>query len=569
MLFNKEMNNKTIQNTQTIRKLMIVESPAKIYKIRKILKDNWVIIPCYGHLEDLPEDRLGVKVTERTIEYEFVLKNEKKDVVRKIIELAYTCKEVYIATDPDREGEAIAYQISKYLPKEIPVYRVTFNALTEKEVLRGINNKRSIDINLVESQIARRVIDRLIGYVLSPMISREYGIPLAVGRVQSPVVSMIRTAFLERSKIKPAIDFQIVSVCYPLYFAGLNMPFMVYHNKTFSKASDAVATLNNLSNQFTVTKVKKTKVLSAPPKPLITATLQAEAYRRYGFTASRTMKAAQSLYEKGYCTYIRTDSPYISDEGYKLAEEYITNHFGKDHFVYREYKAESLAQEAHECIRPNYLDYSKEKLNDDEKKIMQLINEYFYASVMPDAIYEQTDVSLVNNGEVFDTSGKVLERKGYLHMLSKQEDVKQNKIPFLAVGQTVTGQPYVRKEKKLPPPLYNEADVIEKMKNFGIGRPSTYAMIIDTIRKRKYIQGMKGLKPTKYADYLVEFLSDPQKSFVLDVNYTQKLEERLDKIAKGEEKKENVIMEVYDKLQQVVAKSSPTRNFRMHSVMAR
>lgn len=533
-----------------MKKLMIVESPIKSAKLKSLLGKQWSVVASMGHIEDLPENTIGVFFREDgSIDVQYVLNSKKKENLKKIIEESKRCDEIYIATDPDREGEAIAYQIRKYLPADKPVYRVTFNALTYDTIMKSISERRQIDMNLVNAQMARRIIDRIIGYILSPLATQKYGIPISVGRVQSPVVAMIREREIEIKNFIPEIKWNIEAVCYPIYFAGINMPFTVKHVNTFNSYQSAKDVINKISNKFTVLDVKKAKTFIKPYSPLTTAKLQIEAFRRYGFPVGKTMKIAQRLYERGFCTYVRTDSPYISDEGYKLAEEYINRHYGKEMFQPRQYKAEGLAQESHECIRPTMLSYSKEKLNDDERKILQLISEYFYSSQMPDAVVESTTVTLSNNSEIFKTEGRSIVKEGFLkHLRSYESLLREIKVPFLSPGQVVVGNSYIQKTKTSPPNLYNESDVIEKMKHFGIGRPSTYASVIESIRKRKYVRGNKGLKTTVYADYLLNFLSDRRYSFVLDLNFTKMLEEKLDEIAKGNLKKEEVINEVYDRL---------------------
>lgn len=531
-------------------KLMIVESPIKARKIKEMLAAEWEVLPTYGHIEELPEKRIGIEINEEerkiNVEYEVI----KPNVLSKILDVSHKAQEIYLATDPDREGEAIAYQVYKkiiHLGKL--VFRITFNSITKSSILKAIENKREIDLNLVESQVARRVIDRLIGYVLSPLAIEKYGKPIAVGRVQSPAVNFIRKREAEvLNHIKEPFWF-IEAVCYPIYFAGLNNAFRAVSEQSFSKYQDAKSVAEKISAKFRVSRIKKGRVNVSPSKPLITAKLLSESFRRFGYSASKTMKIAQRLYERGYCTYVRTDSYNISDEGHELAKNFIENQYGKQYYDKRNFESDVFSQESHECIRPTVTKLeNKKSLTEEEKRIFSLISEYFYTSQMADAQYEQTDVVLTNEDEVFKAVGRKLMFDGFLRHYKGESKVREVKLPYLEENQILYGNAYLQKAYMPFPKLYSEADLIEELYKKKIGRPSTYAVTIENIKKKGYVKGSNSLRTTELADYLIKFLNNPKYNFLLDEDYSKQLEESLDKVASGKLQKEDVIFDVYEKL---------------------
>lgn len=539
-------------------KVMIVESPVKAKKIKEIpfFATGWEILPTFGHIEDLPEKEFGIYIDEENRVFNVQYEVTKPQVLNQILDTVTLAKEIYLATDPDREGEAIAYQVFKriaHLNKQ--VFRITFNAVTEKDILNALQNKRSINFNLVEAQVARRVIDRLIGYILSPLAIKKYNKPISIGRVQSPAVDFIRKREKEVVSYIKTPFWVIEAVCFPLFFAGLNNSLRVISNKKYHSYHEAKQVCDKISGKFQVSGLRKSKIKIQPFKPLITAKLLSEAFRRFGYSVKKTMKIAQRLYERGYCTYVRTDCPSISSEGHALAKEYITKNYGEQYYCERTFTSDSFSQESHECIRPTMLEFPQKKLTEEEKRILGLISEYFYASQMADVVYEQTEVELVNEGETFKAVGRKMLFDGFLKHFKGHFFSLETKIPPLEEEQVLYGNVYMRKLCQLPPKLYSEADLIEKLYTKKIGRPSTYVTVIENIKERGYVRGSNALKTTELADYLLDFLSDSKYNFLLDEDYTRSLEESLDKIALGQLSKEDVVFDVYEKLKPAIEQS--------------
>lgn len=535
-------------------KVMIVESPIKAKRIREIpyFSEGWEILPTYGHIEDLPEKEFGISINEEERTLEVYYKITKPQILNQILNAVNSAQEVYLATDPDREGEAIAYQVFKriaHLSKQ--VFRITFNAVTERDILEALKNRRSINFNLVEAQTARRVIDRLIGYVLSPLAIKKYDKTISVGRVQSPAVNFVREREKEVLTHIKTPFWVIEAVCFPIYFAGLNNSLRVVSSKSFSSYHEAKEVYNRISGKFQVSGIKRGSIKVKPPKPLITAKLLSEAFRRFGYSAKKTMKIAQKLYERGYCTYVRTDSSSISKEGQALAKEYISKNYGEQYYCERAFVPDVFSQEAHECIRPTPTTVKFPRFTEEEKRILGLISEYFYASQMADAVYEQTEVELENEGEKFNAVGRKLIFDGFLKHF-KGDYPLEVRLPPVEKEQILYGNVYIRKLSLPSPRLYSEADLIEKLYEKKIGRPSTYVFVIESIKERGYVKGSNALRTTGLADYLLDFLNNPKYNFILDEDYTRKLEENLDKVALGQLTKEEVIFDVYEKLKPAI-----------------
>ena len=548
-------------------KLIIVESPAKANTIKKFLGGNTKVVASMGHIRDLPKSKLGIDV-EHNFEPEYINIRGKGDLIKELKKDAKSSKKVYLATDPDREGEAIAWHLSKMLDvDDSKVTRVTFNEITKTAVQKAIKEPRDIDINLVDAQQARRVLDRIVGYKISPVLWKKVRRGLSAGRVQSVAVKLIVDREEEIEKFIPEEYWNIYvklldeksKKTFEAKFYGKDGKKQEVHNK---EQVDKI--LSGIENaKYIVEDVKKGEKKRNPAPPFTTSTMQQEASRKLGFTLKKTMSVAQGLYEGvkipekgtvGLITYMRTDSTRISEEARATAKKYIVEEYGENYYENRYYKTNKEAQDAHEGIRPTYADLEpdkiKESLTNDQYKLYKLIYNRFMASQMTAAVYDTMSVTIDANNYTFKANGQNLKFKGFMTLYVEGTDEKQEEevgiIPELEVKQEVKKQKIEPKQSFTEPPArYTEASLVKALEEKGIGRPSTYSPTITTILERRYIEKVqKQLMPTELGKVvnklLVENFSD-----VVNVEFTANIENQFDNIAEGKENWRKMISDFY------------------------
>ncbi len=471
--------------------LVIVESPAKAKTIKKFLTSDYNVTSSQGHIRDLPAKELSVDV-EHDFAPTYVVNSDKKKLVNELKVLAKDAEIVYLASDDDREGEAISWHLKETLKlSDDKIKRIVFHEITSKAILNAIKNPRTINENLVNSQQARRILDRLVGYELSPVLWKKIKSGLSAGRVQSVAVKMIVDKERTIQKFESTGSFKV------------NASFLTTKNEqitaelkknidTFDNTKQAIDDFAKAT--FTVTDIEKKKATKTPQPPFTTSTLQQEASQQLGFNVSQTMVLAQHLYENGKISYMRTDSVILSDDALEQAKDVILNDFGEKYFEQRKFKTKSKnAQEAHEAIRPT--NFSDVQVSDDvnEQKLYNLIRRRALASQMSDAQLDRTTVTINNNiskNNVFVVKGSVITFDGFLKIYknSDEENDEDNFIPEMSKDEILTLQEINAKERfSRGPARFNEASLVKELEEQGIGRPSTYAPIISTIQKRGYV----------------------------------------------------------------------------------
>ncbi len=557
-------------------KLIIVESPAKANTIKKFLGGSTKVVASMGHIRDLPKSKLGIDV-EHDFEPEYINIRGKGDLIKSLKKDAKNAKKVYLATDPDREGEAIAWHLAHIL--EIPednLCRVTFNEITKETVKESIKKPRKIDMNLTYAQQARRVLDRIVGYKISPVLWKKVRRGLSAGRVQSVAVKLIVDREEEIEKFIPEEYWNISAILldekskknFVAKFYGKDGKKLAIHSK--EEVDNILKDIEN--GKYIVTDVKKGEKKRNPAPPFTTSTMQQEASRKLGFTLKKTMSIAQGLYEGvkvgekgtvGLITYMRTDSTRISEEARAAAKNQIIKTYGEQYYENRYYKTKQNAQDAHEGIRPTYVDLVpeeiKEYLTNDQYKLYRLIYHRFLASQMSTAIYDVVSANIDVNKYNFRASGQTLKFKGFMTLYVETEDNKQEEedtsIPELENGQEVIKQKLESKQSFTePPPRYTEASLVKMLEEKGIGRPSTYSPIITTILERHYIEKeQKQLVPTELGKIVNKLLTE-NFTDVINVEFTAKIEEEFDEVAEGKENWKQVIREFYAPFEKQVEK---------------
>ncbi len=557
-------------------KLIIVESPAKANTIKKFLGGNTKVVASMGHIRDLPKSKLGVDV-EHNFEPQYINIRGKGDLIKQLKKDAKDAKKVYLATDPDREGEAIAWHLSKILdvdPKKIT--RVTFNEITKSAVQKAIKEPRDIDVNLVDAQQARRVLDRIVGYKISPVLWKKVRRGLSAGRVQSVAVKLIVDRENEIENFIPEEYWNIYvqlldeksKKSFEAKFYGKDGKKQELHNK------DEVDTiLKDIKNKkYIVKDIKKGEKKRTPAPPFTTSTMQQEASRKLGFTLKKTMATAQLLYEGikipekgtvGLITYMRTDSTRISEEARASAKVHIVNTYGENYYENRYYKTNKEAQDAHEGIRPTYADLEPDKIKDsltkDQYKLYKLIYNRFMASQMSSAVYDTMAVTIDSNNYTFKANGQNLKFKGFMTLYVEGTDEKQEEdneiIPELVQGQEVKEQKIEPKQSFTEPPArYTEASLVKALEQKGIGRPSTYSPTITTILERRYIEKeQKQLKPTELGKVVNKLLTENFTN-IINVEFTANIENQFDEIAEGKENWKEMIKDFYTPFEENVEK---------------
>lgn len=537
--------------------LVIVESPAKAKTIKKYLGKDFEVVASMGHIRDLPKSKFGVDV-ENNFEPHYINMRDKSDVIKELKKQAKKSDTIYLATDPDREGEAISWHLAQLLNLNMnDNNRVTFNEITKTGVQNGMNNPRQIDIDLVNAQQTRRILDRIVGYQLSPFLWKKVKRGLSAGRVQSVTVRLIVDREREIRSFVPveywSVDAKFttkgkVRKTFPSKLVTIDGEKVELH--TEEETNKILARLEG--KKFEVTNVKKKVTKKAPAPPFITSTLQQEASKRLSFQSKRTMKTAQELYEGieikgmgavGLITYMRTDSLRISDEARNSAKTYIEAKFGEKYIPDkpRVFKSKSNAQDAHEAIRPSMPelepDNIKDNLTADQYKLYKLIWSRFIASQMANALLDTVSIDITADNCVFRSSGYSVKFDGFtvLYEETKDEKEEDNKIlPEINNGDIVNVKELKGNQHFTQPPArYTEASLIKTLEENGIGRPSTYAPIITTIISRYYVErDGKQLKPTQLGEVVTDLMKDHFKKIV-DAKFTANMETTLDEVEKG------------------------------------
>lgn len=558
--------------------LVIVESPAKAKTIKKYLGGNYEVIASMGHVRDLPKARLSVDIKKKFAPKYEIIKGKEK-LVEELKELAEKSDKIYLATDPDREGEAISWHLAYILGLPLDDNnRVEFNEITKNGVTNGMAHPRSINIDLVNAQQARRILDRLVGYKLSPFISQKIRRGLSAGRVQSVAVRIIVDREEEIRKFKPeeywTIDAKFIpkssrkSFSASLY-SDANGKIKIENQEQAEKIEEDLA-----DAEYMITKVKHGTRRKTPAPPFITSTLQQEASRKLGFQSRRTMKVAQELYEgvdiegmgaTGLITYMRTDSLRISDVAKEEAAQYILNRFGEKFLPAkpRVFKTKSNAQDGHEAIRPSMPSLSPEdvkaSLTSDQFKLYNLIWNRFMASQMSDCIQKTTQAEISAKEYIFKASGYYVDFEGFttLYVESKDtEEEKSTQLPPLEKDMPVKCKELKKNQHFTQPPArYTEASLIKALEEYGIGRPSTYAATITTITSREYVKReAKTLYPTELGEVMTNLLKERFPKIV-NYKFTAQMEEKLDEVEHGQEEWVELLDEFYSDFDKTLKKA--------------
>lgn len=549
-------------------KLVIVESPSKIKTVKKALGSSYTVMASKGHIRDLPKSTLGVDV-ENNFKPQYVNMSEKKDVIKELRAAADKSDFVYLATDPDREGEAISWHLAQILKLDMDAEnRICFNEITKSGIKAGMSNPRKIDLDLVDAQQARRVLDRIVGYKLSPFLWKKVKRGLSAGRVQSVALRLIVDREREIEAFIPEEYWSIDGV-----FAKDNATFSAHFHgdisgkkMSISNEAEATAILKELDGaDYTISEVKKTKRKVQPAPPFITSTLQQEASRKLGYTGQRTMKVAQQLYEgvsvegspTGLITYMRTDSLRISEEARAAVNAFVRREFGENYLPQkpRYFKTKASAQDAHEAIRPTDVELTpqrvKSALTDEQFKLYSLIWSRFVASLMAEGVNDVVSIDIVTNKYMFKASETTVNFDGFTKLYEEGRDTadeeKSVKLPPLKKGDEVKNKSLEPKQHFTQPPArYNEPTLIKALEENGIGRPSTYAPIVSNILSKDYIERVqKSFKPTALGMVVTDLLKERFEKIV-DVKFTAGMEQSLDKIEQGNSKWQKILEDFYN-----------------------
>ena len=555
--------------------LVIVESPAKAKTIERYLGGDYKVVASMGHLRDLPRSTIGVDI-ENDFTPEYIPVKGRESIISELKKNAKSASTVYLATDPDREGEAISWHLKELLsiPDE-KAKRVTFNEITKKVVTENIGSPREIDMDLVDAQQARRVLDRLVGYKLSPMLWRKLGRPrLSAGRVQSVATRIVVDRENEIRAFTPE-EYWLLDVA--LTRAAAEGGFIArYYGKNGKKgelkSEDEVNAVVSATEgkPFTVAAVKRSDKQRSPSPPFITSSLQQEASRRLGMTPVRTMSVAQQLYEGveiagqgtvGLITYMRTDSLRISDEALNAAAGFIRGHYGEEYYYGkpRVFKTKAGAQDAHEAIRPSNVQLSPDRvrkdLTGDQYRLYRLIWGRFIASQMANVVYDSVVIDTECAGYTFRANHSEIKFPGFTAVYEESRDEEsaepRRPLPNLSEGETLTPEKFTREQRFTQPPArYTEATLIRALEEKGIGRPSTYAPTISTITSREYVaKEGRYLKPTPLGETVTKLMEDYFEDIV-DLKFTARMEDELDEIEEGKKQWKSVLREFYGGFEQ-------------------
>jgi DNA topoisomerase-1 len=550
-------------------KLVIVESPAKAKTIKRFLGRDFEVIASYGHIKDLPKSRLGVRIDEG-FEPEYQLIPSRKKQIKEIKEKSKMAEEIFLASDPDREGEAIAWHIAEEIGDSGTIKRAVFHEITEKGIKEGINNPRDLDENLYNAQKARRVLDRLVGYKISPLLWDKVKRGISAGRVQSVALKFI----VEREKeIEAFVPREYWTISAVFEKEGKRFSAELKTKEVIPDELSAKKILEEIKGkEFLVQKVTKKERRVNPPPPYITSTLQQDAFKKLGFTAEKTMRIAQTLYEGvdagpfgrvGLITYMRTDSVRIADEAIGMARQFIEEKFGRDYLPEnpRIYKNKESAQDAHEAIRPTDVKISPSSIKDyiskDEYKLYEIIWRRFLACQMNPALYESVTAELICGNWTFKASGSRLLFDGFKRVYDdKEEGEEEGVLPPLQEGEILKPLDIkLEQHWTKPPPRYNESSLIKELEEKGIGRPSTYATIISTLKKRGYVKVQDGrFYPTTLGNVVCELLLQ-HFTDIMDTGFTAKMERELDLVERGEEEWRRTVSNFYSLLKGYLEKA--------------
>ena len=551
------------------KNLVIVESPAKAKTIEKYLGGDYKVVASMGHLRDLPKSTLGIDI-EKDFEPKYIPVKDHKEVIDNLKKLSKSSGTVYLATDPDREGEAISWHLKELL--DLPddrARRVTFNEITKKVVTESIKNPRDIDSDLVDAQQARRLLDRLVGYKLSPLLWKKIKRGLSAGRVQSVATRMV----VDREKeIRSFVseEYWLLDAIFGCESGDASFTARFYGKgdkklelRSEAEVNEVIAATED--KPFAVKSVKRGKKHRSPSPPFITSTLQQESSRRLGMTPRRTMSIAQQLYEGvdieglgtvGLITYMRTDSLRLSDEALMAAKNYIIEHYGKEYYhgSFRVYKTKSGAQDAHEAIRPTNIELSPERVRKDltpeQYRLYRLIWGRFTASQMANSVYDNVVVDVESNDYIFRANYSEMKFPGYTAVYEESRDEEteelRSKLPSLEEGERVYLEKMLPEQQFTQPPArYTEATLIRAMEEKGIGRPSTYAPTISTITSHEYVvKDGKYLKPTNLGEVVTELMMERFPDIV-DLKFTNHMAEELDDVESGKRYWKELIREFY------------------------
>ena len=573
-----------------MRNLVIVESPAKAKTIKKYLGDDFEVTSSQGHIRDLPTKEIGIDI-DNNFTPKYIINPDKKRIVNDLKRMSSSAKVVYLASDDDREGEAISWHLKTALElTDDKIKRIVFHEITEKAIKNAVANPRKIDMDLVNSQQARRLLDRLVGYKLSPVLWKKIKSGLSAGRVQSVAVKMIVEREREIRNFKSEKSFKVVAS----FKTADDKTFCAELKKNTKNEEETKALFLELSNKnFEISKVEKKKVVKSPVAPFTTSTLQQEASTKLGFSVTQTMLLAQHLYEAGKISYMRTDSVVLSEDAIKQAQKVIKQTYGEEYCQQRQFTTKSKnAQEAHEAIRPTHFEDIEVSADEKEQKLYTLIRTRALASQMADAIINKTTLTITpDSTTIFIAKGEVIEFDGFLklYQTKKEEDEDDNiKLPKVKEGDILTLIKLIGKEKHSQgPSRFSEASLVKELEEKGIGRPSTYAPTIATIQNRGYIikdsrEGEKvefkvitleknkitegiekktegseknKLYPTDIAlitnDFLVTNFAE-----ITNYDFTAKVEKELDDIAEGKNNWIKMLQNFYDKFISEVNKCS-------------
>ena len=549
------------------KKLLIVESPAKAGTIKKYLGKDYTVVASMGHIIDLPKSQLGVDV-EHDFEPKYITIRGKGELLTELKKEAAKADTVYLATDPDREGEAISWHLARALKIDPnSKCRVTFNEITKTAVKAAIKEPRKIDMDLVNAQQARRILDRIVGYKISPILWEKVKKGLSAGRVQSVATRLVCDREEEIVNFTPE-EYWTINAVLAEPNTGKSFDARYYgergEERKLSNGDEANEILKDVQNaDFIVEKIKRAIQKRNPQPPFTTSTMQQDAVRKLNFQAAKTMQVAQTLYEGvnlggklgsiGLITYMRTDSLRIADDAQRETVAFLKENYGDEYVQPRQYKTRKNAQDAHEAIRPTSINIKpadiKDKLTNDQYKLYKLIWERFAASQMASAVYDTMNVSIDANGHTFRASGRRIAFKGYTAVYIEGSDTKEEKdkmLPKLEEGEKLIKKDISPNQHfTQPPPRYSDATLIKELEEKGIGRPSTYAPTISTIVSRGYIiRNKRQLIPTELGMVTTDIMKNNFKDIV-DIDFTAEMENELDSVEDGKVEWVNVLKEFY------------------------
>ncbi|OPL08369.1 MAG: DNA topoisomerase I [delta proteobacterium ML8_F1] len=550
--------------------LVIVESPAKAKTIEKFLGRNFKVVASVGHIRDLPKSKMGIDV-ENDFEPKYINIRGKGPVIKEIKKLAAKHDHVLIATDPDREGEAIAWHLAHILGLNLEdSFRVTFNEITKEAVKKAVKNPRKVDLDLVDAQQARRILDRLVGYSISPILWSKVRKGLSAGRVQSVATKMICEREREILAFEPQEYWHLSAFLNTLKKETFEARVMEFEDKPLVVATAEEASEHTKALEKAAYAVKDVSVKEKSYKPnpsFITSSLQQEASNQFNFSTKKTMMVAQQLYEgiklkeglEGLITYMRTDSTRLSDEAKGALKEFILENFGDSYLgTFADTKNKSGAQDAHEAIRPSNIHRTPESikayLSKDQYRLYEMIWQRTVASVMAPAVYSHLSVAIKAEAYELKATGSTLKFDGYLKVLSTRK--KDTFLPLVEAGEKLLPEDIKAQQKFTQPPArYSEASLVKEMEDKGIGRPSTYAPTISTIQSRGYVQKTgKQLAPTELG-FIIDEIMDEHFNPIVAIDFTAEMEKHFDKVEQGSESWKKIIREFYNPFETLIEKA--------------